>query len=230
MHRFTLQVAMLLTLLTLPPAVLANASHITYSILNSPELQNGWTLSGTITTDGTIGQIQGSNILSWTWTWITSGAVIIHCFILRPRCDSNIWRDHSDTDGPPRSLLRGWNRLTTQGADLEWVTIGGKQLSAYAEVTSAPRGDNGWDSLIGPPKDGSSAWLIASNAVAVPEPRRYSSRGLVPYAAALLLGTKTQRSTPRRPTLRDRPQEHIPSSRYSAEPVPAHPRARPDQS
>ncbi len=70
MHRFTQQAVMLFTLLTLPPAVLAGST--TYHIQNYPDLQNGWTLSGTITTDGTIGTIQPVDILSWTWT-ITQG-------------------------------------------------------------------------------------------------------------------------------------------------------------
>jgi hypothetical protein len=69
MHRFTLQAVMLFTLLTLPPAVMAAR---TYDLQSGPSLPMGWTLSGTITTDGTIGTIQATNILSWTWT-MTSG-------------------------------------------------------------------------------------------------------------------------------------------------------------
>lgn len=71
MHRFTQQAVMLFTLLTLPPAVLAGST--TYNILNYPDLQNGWTLTGTITTDCFIGDINQNDIKSWTWT-ITSGA------------------------------------------------------------------------------------------------------------------------------------------------------------
>ncbi len=52
MHRFTLQAVMLSTLLTLPTAARADRM---YNILNNPDIQNGWTLSGTITTDGTMG-------------------------------------------------------------------------------------------------------------------------------------------------------------------------------
>jgi len=63
---------MLFTLLTLPPAVLAES--MTYNILNHPDYQNGWTLSGTITTDGTIGLLQSSDITSWTWTVTKSGS------------------------------------------------------------------------------------------------------------------------------------------------------------
>src|SRR5208283_5916828 len=69
MHRFTQQAVMLFTLLTLPPAVIADRM---YDLQSGPSLPMGWTLSGTITTDGTIGTIQATNILSWTWT-LTNG-------------------------------------------------------------------------------------------------------------------------------------------------------------
>ncbi len=84
MHRFTQQAVILFTLLTLPPAVWAGST--TYDIQNYPGIlegyilgpptqviQNGWTLSGTITTDGFIGDINENDIKSWTWT-VTSGA------------------------------------------------------------------------------------------------------------------------------------------------------------
>jgi hypothetical protein len=61
-----LRAIMLSTLLTLPPAVLAGS--ITYDIQNYPTDQNGWTLSGAITTDGKTGVLAPSDILSWTWT------------------------------------------------------------------------------------------------------------------------------------------------------------------
>ena len=72
MHRCTQQAVMLFTLLTLPPAVLAGST--TYNILNHPDYQDGWTLSGTITTDGTIGLLQSSDITSWTWTVTKPGS------------------------------------------------------------------------------------------------------------------------------------------------------------
>ena len=57
MHRFTQRGVMLFALLTLPPAVLAErrtTSRITRDV------QNGWTLTGTITTDGTQGIISSN--------------------------------------------------------------------------------------------------------------------------------------------------------------------------
>ena len=69
MLRITQRAVTLLTLLTLPPAVLADSIYI---IKDYPELQNGWTLSGTITTDGRLGPIGPNDITSWEWT-VTSG-------------------------------------------------------------------------------------------------------------------------------------------------------------
>ena len=47
-----------------PPA--ANAAII-YRIVNNPAVQNGYTLSGTITTDGKTGTIYASNVLAWSF-------------------------------------------------------------------------------------------------------------------------------------------------------------------
>ena len=66
MQKTTLRAMTLFTLLTLPQAVLAGS--ITYDIVNYPDLQNGWTLSGTITTDATMGPITQLDITSWTWS------------------------------------------------------------------------------------------------------------------------------------------------------------------
>ena len=65
MRRFTQPAVMLLTLLAVSPAAWADR---TYQFLNNADLQGGWSLSGNIVTDGTLGTLQASNILSWIWT------------------------------------------------------------------------------------------------------------------------------------------------------------------
>jgi len=40
----------------------------TYNIVNDPLDQNGYTLSGTITTDGTLGVLTNANITAWSYT------------------------------------------------------------------------------------------------------------------------------------------------------------------
>ena len=47
---------------------IAEAGAITYAIENYPADQEGYTLSGTITTDGVIGGLAASDIVSWSWT------------------------------------------------------------------------------------------------------------------------------------------------------------------
>jgi hypothetical protein len=46
----------------------ANNLPITYQIVNYPTYQDGYTITGTITTDGDLGVISVSDILSWQWT------------------------------------------------------------------------------------------------------------------------------------------------------------------
>ena len=48
------------------------AQSVTYNFVSYEHFQNGYTLSGAITTDGTLGPIQGTNVTAWTWT-ITNG-------------------------------------------------------------------------------------------------------------------------------------------------------------
>ncbi|MCY2966135.1 MAG: hypothetical protein NT069_21315 [Planctomycetota bacterium] len=51
------------------------AGPITYQINNYPSVQNGFTVSGSITTDGTIGSLSSGNITAWTWTLSTGSTV-----------------------------------------------------------------------------------------------------------------------------------------------------------
>jgi len=44
------------------------AAPITYALVNNAAYQDGYTLSGSITTDGTLGDITMSGITSWNWT------------------------------------------------------------------------------------------------------------------------------------------------------------------
>jgi hypothetical protein len=70
MRRFVLAMAAIALLLALPRVAEAN---ITYSIQNYSADQGGLTLTGSITTDGTIGDLATSDILSWTYTITAAG-------------------------------------------------------------------------------------------------------------------------------------------------------------
>jgi PEP-CTERM motif len=67
LRRFTLVAAFAVSLPCLP----AQANTV-YSLVNYPGDQNGWTLSGSITTDGKTGALMSTDVLSWSWT-VTSG-------------------------------------------------------------------------------------------------------------------------------------------------------------
>lgn len=45
----------------------AQASETTYYLVSYPTAQGGYALTGTITTDGTLGNLSSSNIISWSW-------------------------------------------------------------------------------------------------------------------------------------------------------------------
>jgi hypothetical protein len=60
--------ALLSLILSLCPFASLRAGPITYDLNNYPDQQNGWTLSGTITTDGTIGTLTYNNIMAWNFT------------------------------------------------------------------------------------------------------------------------------------------------------------------
>ena len=67
---FPLAAAALLAV-SLPQA--SRASSIVYSIVDYPGLESGWTVSGTITTDGTIGTLNVSDITAWSFTFTKAG-------------------------------------------------------------------------------------------------------------------------------------------------------------
>jgi len=53
------------------------ASTITYALVDNAAYQNGLTLSGSITTDGTIGGLGAGNITAWSWSFTnTLGNVV----------------------------------------------------------------------------------------------------------------------------------------------------------
>src|SRR5579871_6763896 len=54
----------------------AHAGPITYDLNSYLSEQNGWSLSGTITTDGNLGAITTADILSWQFT-LTNGTTTV---------------------------------------------------------------------------------------------------------------------------------------------------------
>ena len=68
-RRFALAVALVLfSAVLLAFASNAWAGQITYDIRHLPAYQDGYALSGTITTDGNTGYITSLDITNWSWT------------------------------------------------------------------------------------------------------------------------------------------------------------------
>jgi len=75
MQKVTLTAMTLLILLAIPKAALSGS--ITYDFQDYSADENGATLSGSITTDGQLGALAPSDILSWTLT-ITGATVVVN--------------------------------------------------------------------------------------------------------------------------------------------------------
>jgi len=162
------------------------AASITYSFVNNFNYQNGKTLSGSIVTDGTIGDLTDSSILSWGWTitdTLTSTVLstvlstdsglsqvsinnIIASetqIILRDPTQASLDQVLLSLQGESGQVI--WGRFTFPGSfDTFW---------AYNAL-----GDPFWDNelpgqtleLTG---NGLGSWVIAETATAVPEPSTY---------------------------------------------------------
>ena len=63
-----IKIAIASVFMLMPVSHIAEAGAITYSIQNYPADQQGAALSGTITTDGVIGNVAAADVLSWSWT------------------------------------------------------------------------------------------------------------------------------------------------------------------
>ncbi len=70
--------AVLAALLAIGVVANAHASPITYDIQSYLPEQSGWSLSGDITTDGTLGPITAANIISWEFTNTMGGTTVTH--------------------------------------------------------------------------------------------------------------------------------------------------------
>jgi hypothetical protein len=142
----------------------------TYNIQNYPALQNGWTLSGTITTDGAIGFIQASDITSWAWT-VTSGGDTFTFKSTDPQAGLLLPSDtlRANSEDLLLTLPSGFEFLT-EAAELAYVSRGTPLTITSAAVLLPLPFDVLWNTEISTPP-GLDAWAIASRSTsAVPEP------------------------------------------------------------
>jgi PEP-CTERM motif len=186
-------------ILALIAAPLTHAASITYTIQSYAALQNGYSLSGSITTDGTIGTLTGTDITAWSYT-ITKGAFIYQDSTLNPGAfasASNLTASSTSltlAPAPPNSgiELASITGDSTTTNYLIWDRVG-TNLPSPNDSYGA-----GVDSVVGSVTYwqessnnnglslGGSTWIIATATTAVPEPGTLTlaSLGIACLAAA----------------------------------------------
>ena len=139
---------------------------ITYNLVNYPLLQNGATLTGTITTDGTTGgNLPGSIIQSWQLT-VTGGGSPFSM----SSSDPNPYAIGYALNVTPTTLSIGSSLLFQSDVGSLLYDIAGFY---YASGPSMPSWIN--DELIGLGLDGSGGWTAATSLSAVPEPSEWAA-------------------------------------------------------
>lgn len=170
-----------------PPAAKAD---IMYSIVNNPAVQGGYTLSGTITTNGNLGTITAQDILAWNYL-VTNGVTTYSAN--SSQSGSHIGMDGSiiatsDYIELPSATVSNPSTLNLFGpaSHVQWS---GSTVENYA-FTSAFENNGSWpwwhDHTITTPHDVPGGWAIADHGTAaVPEPSSLLISGLI---ASMLAG------------------------------------------
>jgi PEP-CTERM motif len=169
------------TLLFVPH--ITEAGQITYAIQNYPADQNGYTLSGSITTDGNLGTLSTSDIVAWTWTIsgpggppLTGSGAPGEAFadFLIATSQQLVLPQYQSTDAY-LSLVEESGSQEGNRVNWERSSIASGQAPEYfASLTSPPT--DLWDTL-NPGMGGTDPWVIAV-AAAVPEPSSVVLLGL----------------------------------------------------
>lgn len=161
------------------------ASTITYSLVNNAAYQNGLTLSGSITTDGTIGALDTENITAWSWELTDGSGDLVWSYAGAADCTAiNVTATADEILLP----TYGNNFILQLGGDntaLRWI---GTPAENYGPVMDVPatRGylayDNAtqqhWIDNFNDPaltSTQSGQWIVAQ---AVPEPSAAALLGL----------------------------------------------------
>jgi len=173
MRCFTIALASLCMLLVVSQRTKAG---MIYDLQNYPADQNGHTLSGTITTDGTIGTLQLSNIKSWNVTIDATDKFSSQDFpantyfagtgliatpteltLATPTSGQNSLYLSSSPGGRFSDVF--WRRLPGAGHDSYSAEYHAPDLSTYLWSTSPPQ------------MGGTDPWVLAeAQTTAVPEP------------------------------------------------------------
>jgi hypothetical protein len=198
----TLLLAFLSLVLTFVPARDGRAD-LTYNIQSYGSLQMGYSLTGTITTDGTIGALASTDIIAWTYTISTSG-------ILTPDTESSTAPgSFADITGSG-ALLASATELTmpfpaqvtydqlllgtTGHGFIAWarnsIDPPGQPHDLYIAQRQLPEFDLFWDAEAPyPPGIGGANWIIAQ----APEPDTLTVAMLTCACIAVVEWTRRRR-------------------------------------
>jgi hypothetical protein len=145
----------------------------TYKIVNNPTVQSGYTLSGTITTDGKTGTIYGSNVLAWSFS-ASNGANTYSASSSDPGSTVGMGANGivatADYLVLPSATMSGHHdiALVSGSTHVQWT---GSTIQDFA-FTSASRGNGVWtwwqDHITTTPHDVPGGWAIADGGTPVP--------------------------------------------------------------
>ncbi len=164
------------------------AATITYSIVNNAGFQNGYTLSGSITTDGTIGDVT-LGILGWNWTVTDnatsavvrslSGNGAAGSYFVQASATQIILKPFGENS---RLDLGGggvvsWNRRAAEDFGFFEMPASDEYYFQYNSTNFWMNSGSGAATPLQSTADGS--WIIADGGVsAVPEPSAFALLGL----------------------------------------------------
>ncbi len=196
MTRFLRVMGTIALLLAVPR--LAEAGPITYTIVNYPADENGATLSGSITTDGTFGDLAKADITSWTFTITPSGGMAETASSSDAKSNVGITGDVVASQssitlaGPTMLSSDNILQLVVQGNG----TSGGYKLSYHRNLNAEDFASGTFQGIANtqniwltgsPSMGGTDPWVIAT---AVPEP---SSLILAALGALGVIGCRLPR-------------------------------------
>jgi hypothetical protein len=187
MKRFVIAGWLAVLLFALPSGAFAN---ITYNLNSFAADQNGYSLSGSITTDGTIGVLKKMDIVAWTWT-VTNGSTTYSASSTDAGAGT-VMQGTITTNVSGTQILVPFARTTSVGNGLA-LTISGVSRLEWINNPVSPNkpsyeailpGNQIFWNTQNPQMGGFTDWIIAGT-LPVPEP---SSLALASTAAFAGLG------------------------------------------
>ena len=170
----------------------ASAGPITYQINDYPAKESGYKISGSITTDGTIGTLASSHVTAWTWTLSDSTGSTVYGTASSTDSGTGIFERGTVTASATQITMtptaEGYNQFDLYNGVL--LANNGIYLSWYRSPTNGDDFSAAYDTQIFDSSSPSSpglalpdlnTWVIATVAsppAAVPEPSTFALLGL----------------------------------------------------